>query len=129
MEQQADRAARIEANARRLGVPALQVAQGSAPEALAGLPQPDAVFVGGGVSVPGVVEACWRALRPGGRIVVHAVTLESEAVVSRWFAKLGGELTRLQVERAAPLGSFTVWRPALAVTQWSAVQPVESGHA
>jgi precorrin-6Y C5,15-methyltransferase (decarboxylating) len=129
VEQNAERAARIESNARRLGVPALKVVNGNAPGALPGLPQPDAVFVGGGVSVPGVVEACWRALPPGGRIVVHAVTLESEAVVSRWFAEVGGELTRVQVERAAPLGSFTVWRPALAVTQWSAVKPDESEDA
>ncbi|HKG52553.1 MAG TPA: hypothetical protein VKB14_19145, partial [Actinomycetales bacterium] len=96
-----------------------------APEALTELPRPDAVFVGGGVSVPGVLEACWEGLRPGGRIVVHAVTRESEAVVSRWYSTEGGELTRIQVEQAAPLGSFTVWRPALAVVQWCAVKPEE----
>ena len=73
--------------------------------------------------MPGVLEACWAALTPGGRIVVHAVTLESEAVVTRWYADVGGELTRVQVEHAAPLGSFTVWRPALAVVQWAATKP------
>jgi precorrin-6B C5,15-methyltransferase / cobalt-precorrin-6B C5,C15-methyltransferase len=125
VEKDPERADRIEANARRLGVPALRVVRGSAPEALADLPRPDAVFVGGGVSGHGVLAACWTALRPGGRLVVHAVTLESEAVVARWYAKAGGELTRLQVEHAAPLGSFTVWRPALAVVQLSVGKPEE----
>jgi precorrin-6B C5,15-methyltransferase / cobalt-precorrin-6B C5,C15-methyltransferase len=73
--------------------------------------------------VPGVVDACWAALRPGGRLVVHAVTLESQAVAARWHGEHGGELTRVQVEHASPLGSFTVWRPALAVVQWSGTKP------
>jgi precorrin-6Y C5,15-methyltransferase (decarboxylating) len=123
VERDAGRADRIAENARRLGVPGVRVVTGSAPAALLDLPRPDAVFVGGGVSVPGVVEAGWAALRPGGRLVVHAVTLESEAVVARWFAEQGGELTRVQVEHAAALGSFTVWRPALAVVQWSGTKP------
>ena len=125
VEQDPTRAARLAANARRLGVPALRVVQEQAPESLTELPEPDAVFVGGGVSVPGVLEASWERLRPGGRIVVHAVTRESESVVSRWYDMAGGELTRVQVEHAAPLGSFTVWRPALAVVQWYAVKPEE----
>jgi len=125
VERDPARADRLAGNARRLGVPGLSVVRGEAPTALAGLPRPDAVFVGGGVSVPGVLDACWEALRPGGRIVVHAVTRESEAVVSRWYATAGGELIRLQVEHVAPLGSFTVWRPALAVVQWYAMKPEE----
>jgi len=128
VEQDPARAERLAGNARRLGVPGLSIVRGEAPGSLAGLPRPDAVFVGGGVSVPGVLDVGWRALRPGGRIVVHAVTRESEAVVSRWCATAGGELTRLQVEHVAPLGSFTVWRPALAVVQWYAVKP-EDGRS
>jgi len=123
VEQLAERADRIASNARRLGVPALRVVRGKAPDVLTDLPRPDAVFVGGGVSVPGVLEACWTALRPGGRLVVHAVTLESQAVAARWHGEHGGELTRVQVEHAAPLGSFTIWRPALAVVQWSGTKP------
>ena len=92
---------------------------GSAPDALADLPEPDAVFVGGGVTVEGVIAAGWAALKPGGRLVVNAVTLESEALVTRWRADLGGELSRLAVSRAAPLGGFTAWRPMLPVTQWT----------
>jgi precorrin-6Y C5,15-methyltransferase (decarboxylating) len=113
------RAARIGTNAGRLGAPALEVRVGRAPEALDGLSRPDAVFVGGGASVPGVLETCWSALRTGGRLVVHAVTLETEAVVRDWWSRLGGELTRLSVERVEPIGSYTGWAPARAVVQWA----------
>ncbi|MGA8209690.1 MAG: cobalamin biosynthesis bifunctional protein CbiET, partial [Nocardioidaceae bacterium] len=109
----------VERNVRRLGVPGLQVREGTAPEALEGLPAPDAVFVGGGAGAPGVLAGAWEALRPGGRLVVHAVTLETEAVVTSWWAKVGGDLTRLSVEHAEPLGSFTGWRPARPVVQWA----------
>jgi precorrin-6Y C5,15-methyltransferase (decarboxylating) len=68
---------------------------------------------------PGVLDACWTALRPGGRLVANAVTLESEAVLADGLARLGGELTRLAVARAAPVGGFTGWRPAMPVTIWS----------
>ncbi|WP_019631928.1 precorrin-6y C5,15-methyltransferase (decarboxylating) subunit CbiE [Actinomadura atramentaria] len=113
------RAERLAANARALGVPGLRVVTGAAPDALRGLPTPDAVFVGGGVTAPGMVEACWTALRPGGRLVVNAVTLESEAAVVRARAELGGDLTRVEISRAAPVGAFTGWRPAMPVTQWT----------
>ena len=119
VEANRERAALIHRNAGRLGVPALDVRTGRAPEQLAGLPAPEAVFVGGGASAPGVLEACWSALRPGGRLVVHAVTLETEAVVRDWWARVGGELTRLSVERAEPIGSFTGWAPARPVVQWA----------
>jgi precorrin-6Y C5,15-methyltransferase (decarboxylating) len=119
VEPRADRRDVIARNAERLGVPGLQVVAGSAPDALAGLAEPDAVFVGGGVSGPGVVDACVAALRPGARLVAHAVTLETESVLASWHAKLGGSLTRVAIQRAEPLGSFTAWRPALPVTQWS----------
>src|SRR3954453_23518362 len=113
------RAARITANATRLGVPGLQVVAGRAPDALAGLASPDAVFVGGGATVPGVLEACWNALAPGGRLGGNAVTLEGEALLAGWRARVGGELTRLSVAHAAPVGGFTSFKPALPVTIWS----------
>jgi precorrin-6Y C5,15-methyltransferase (decarboxylating) len=119
VEARADRAERIRRNAVRLGVPGLEVVEGWAPEALTGLPAPDAVFVGGGATVPGVLENCWNALAPGGRLVVNAVTLESEAVLTQWHARVGGSLTRLLVAHAEPVGGFTGWKPAMPVTIWS----------
>ncbi|MET7395864.1 precorrin-6y C5,15-methyltransferase (decarboxylating) subunit CbiE [Dactylosporangium sp. NPDC005572] len=112
------RAGRVAVNAARLGVPQLSVVEGSAPAALDGLPAPDAVFVGGGVTADGVFERCWAALRPGGRLVVNAVTVESERRVLDLHATHGGELTRIAVNRAAPVGGFLGWRPMLPVTQW-----------
>ena len=118
VEPVAERAERIARNAAALGVPGLQVVAGRAPEALAGLPAPDAIFVGGGVSGDGVLEACWAALAGGGRLVANAVTLDSEAVLAEWHGKLGGTLTRIEISRARPLGAFTGWRPMMPVTQW-----------
>ncbi|MFG1964884.1 precorrin-6y C5,15-methyltransferase (decarboxylating) subunit CbiE [Nonomuraea sp. NPDC049028] len=122
VESRADRVAAIRRNADRLGVPALRVVEGRAPVALEGLPAPDAVFVGGGATAPGMLETCWAALRPGGRLVVNAVTLESESLVAGWYARLGGDLVRLSVQRAAPVGGFTGWRAAMPVTVWSIVR-------
>ncbi|NEK94627.1 cobalamin biosynthesis bifunctional protein CbiET, partial [Modestobacter muralis] len=118
-ESDPERAHRVGQNAARLGVPGLQVVRGRAPEALGDLPAPDAVFVGGGATVPGVLENCWDALPPGGRLVVNAVTVESEAVLAQWRQRVGGSLTRLQVATAAPVGGFTGWKPAMPVTIWS----------
>ncbi|MGW5364771.1 precorrin-6y C5,15-methyltransferase (decarboxylating) subunit CbiE [Actinopolymorpha pittospori] len=119
VERDPSRSERIVRNAVRLGVPALQVVTGSAPEALVDLPAPDAVFVGGGLTVPGVLEACWDALPVGGRLVANTVTLESEALLARWYHLHGGELVRLAVAHAAPVGGFTGWRQAMPVTQWA----------
>ncbi|WP_409434968.1 precorrin-6y C5,15-methyltransferase (decarboxylating) subunit CbiE [Mycobacterium sp. SMC-14] len=113
------RAQRISENARNLGVPALQVVRGAAPQVLVDLPTPDAVFIGGGLSRPGVLTACLAALAPGGRVVAHGVTLETETLLLEAYREHGGELTRIQVEHAAPLGSFTGWTPGRAVTQWA----------
>jgi precorrin-6Y C5,15-methyltransferase (decarboxylating) len=77
------------------------------------------VFVGGGVTTLGLLDACWAALPTGGRLVANAVTVESEAVLAGWFARVGGELTRIEVQRAEPVGSFTGWKPAMPVTIWS----------
>ncbi|CAO5189023.1 Precorrin-6Y C(5,15)-methyltransferase (decarboxylating) [Frankia sp. AiPs1] len=134
LEPRADRAERIRRNAARLGVPHLRVVQGRAPQDLRGLPVPDAIFVGGGVSVPGVLDACWAALhgegraRERGRLVVNAVTLESEAVLAGWYARGGGDLVRLAVSRASAVGGFTGWRPAMPVTQWT-VWPAHARRA
>ncbi|MBQ0984755.1 precorrin-6y C5,15-methyltransferase (decarboxylating) subunit CbiE [Streptomyces sp. F63] len=145
------RAARIRRNAERLGVPALRVVTGTAPEALeglaeapadgladglpdgrqpgrgAGLGPPDAVFVGGGLTTPGLLEACWAALPAGGRLVANTVTLESEALLGEWHRRHGGELVRIAVSHAAPVGAFTGWRQAMPVTQWAVAKPGERG--
>lgn len=123
VESAPERVGRIARNAAALGVPKLRVVEGRAPGALAGLPVPDAVFIGGGVTRDGVVEAALAALPAGGRLVANAVTLESEAVLTAWYAKLGGDLTRLTVQRAAPLGGFTGWRAMMPVTIWSVTKP------
>jgi precorrin-6Y C5,15-methyltransferase (decarboxylating) len=117
------RAERIGRNAARLGVPGLDVVTGRAPEVLAGLPDPEAVFVGGGATTPGLLDLCRRRLRSGGRLVVHAVTLETERLLVEAYAGHGGELTRLTVERAGPLAGFTGWTPARAVVQWTWRKP------
>ncbi|MCW2710834.1 MAG: cbiT [Marmoricola sp.] len=119
VEVDADRADRIRRNASSLGVPTLQVVHGRAPEVLESLADPDAVFVGGGATLPGVVQGCLDRLRPGGRLVVHGVTLETEALLAELFARHGGELTRIAVEHASPIGGFTGWSPARTVTQWA----------
>jgi precorrin-6Y C5,15-methyltransferase (decarboxylating) len=119
VESHPERAHRIRQNAGRLGVPDLGVVEGEAPGALLGLPRPDAVFVGGGVTTPLLLDACWEALVPGGRLVVNAVTVQSEAVLAGWHGRCGGSLTRLSVARAEPVGGFTGWKPAMPVTIWS----------
>ena len=119
VEADAERAQRIARNARRLGVPGLDIVTGRAPAALESLRAPDAVFVGGGATEAGLVLTCLRALRPQGRLVAHAVTLESEQVLVDACREHGGELTRISVETAEPLGSLTGWRPARPVTSWA----------
>jgi precorrin-6B C5,15-methyltransferase / cobalt-precorrin-6B C5,C15-methyltransferase len=125
IEANAERADRIAQNAARFGVPGLRVVTGSAPGALDGLPQPDAIFVGGGGSDAGVMEAAIAALKPGGRLVANAVTLEMEAVLLVLQARLGGSLIRIDIARAAPVGGMQGWRSAMPVTQWSWVKKTE----
>jgi precorrin-6Y C5,15-methyltransferase (decarboxylating) len=122
VEEREDRAQRIAANARALGVPQLVVRPGRAPEALAPLEAPDAVFVGGGVTEPGLLDACVTALRPGGRIVANAVTVEGEGVLLAARDAHGGTLTRIGLEHAEPVGRFTAWRAQLPVVQWAATR-------
>jgi len=116
IERDPERAERIGRNALDLGVPELQVVTGEAPDALSALPAPDAVFIGGGLTVPGVLDAC---LATDARVVAHGVTVEAEQILTQAYAEHGGELLRFGVERAAPLGGFTGWTPARTVTQWS----------
>lgn len=96
--------------------------RGGAPESLDGAPEPAVVFVGGGVTHPGLLQACFDRLPSGGRLVVNAVTLESEAVVAQWYSKEGGEVRRYQHYQGGAVGGFTGWRPALPVTQWAVVK-------
>jgi precorrin-6Y C5,15-methyltransferase (decarboxylating) len=119
IEARADRAGRIARNASSLGVPHLEIITGRAPEAFKNLRQPQAIFVGGGASDSHLLDTAYAALPPGGRLVVNAVTLETEAELIRRVEAHGGELLRIEIARAEPLGSFHGWRPALPVTQWS----------
>lgn len=121
IEPRADRRAMAAANALALGTPRLRLIEGEAPAALDGLPAPDAIFIGGGLSAE-VFEAAWAALRPLGRLVANAVTLESEAALIALHATHGGELVRISVARAAPVGRLTGWKPAMPVTQWSLIK-------
>lgn len=123
IEAKSERAARIARNAARLGVPDLTIVEGKAPEALAGLPRPDAVFVGGGATRAGVLETAWEALPRGGRLVVNAVTLETQAKLIRRHEAQGGELVMLQIAVAERLGGFHAFRPALPVMRFTAVKP------
>ncbi len=123
IEARADRAARAEANARALGVPGMRLVVGEAPAAFAGLPAPDAVFLGGGANDPGAFDAALAALKPGGIFVANAVTLETEALLLARHAALGGDLLRIGVSRAVAVGGMTGWRPAMPVTQWAWQKP------
>jgi precorrin-6Y C5,15-methyltransferase (decarboxylating) len=122
IEARADRAARIRRNAAALGVPGLEIIEGNAPAALEKLPPPGAIFIGGGASDPGVLDAATAALPRGGRLVVNAVTLATESLLFARHAALGGELIRIAVTRAAAIGGATAWRPAMPVTQWAWVK-------
>jgi len=121
IEPKAERRVFAAANALALGVPGLQIIDGVAPAALQGLETPDAIFIGGGLSRESFA-ACWAALRPLGRLVANAVTLESEAVLLALYKEYGGDLVKLNVHRAAPVGGLTGWRPLMPVTQWSLVK-------
>jgi len=123
IEARPDRAERILRNAQAMGVPDLTVVTGAAPASLAGLTNPDAIFIGGGVSEPGILTTTLAALRPGGRCVANAVTLEGEAALLAAFANQGGSLRRFSVDRASPVGGLHGWRPAMPVTQWAWTKP------
>jgi precorrin-6y C5,15-methyltransferase (decarboxylating) CbiE subunit/precorrin-6Y C5,15-methyltransferase (decarboxylating) CbiT subunit len=90
-----------------------------APAAFDGVAAPSAVFIGGGLTQPGLLDACLDNLPSGGRLVANAVTVESEALVAQYYSRLGGELKRFQHYQGEPLGGFTGWRPQYPVTQWA----------
>tara|TARA_B100000767_G_scaffold181412_1_gene169344 strand:+ start:1075 stop:2274 length:1200 start_codon:yes stop_codon:yes gene_type:complete len=121
IEPRADRRLMASKNALSLGTPQLQLVDGSAPLALIELPPPDAVFVGGGLTNE-VFDAAWAALKPLGRFVANAVTLESEKILMELLEKHGGELSRLAVSRAEPVGQYHGWRSFMSVTQWSIIK-------
>jgi precorrin-6Y C5,15-methyltransferase (decarboxylating) len=123
VERAPERLALIAENAAFLGTPQLAVVAGEAPAALADLPPPDAVFIGGGLSAPGLAKRCWQALPPGGRLVANAVTVEGERQLFALHAEIGGALTRIAISRAEPVGGLTGWRPLMPVTQLAAVKP------
>ncbi len=121
IEPRADRRAMAAANALALGVPKLELVDGTVPDALVDLAAPDAIFIGGGLS-RATFEAAWSALRPLGRMVANAVTLESEAELIALHKAYGGDLVKLSIHRAEPVGRLTGWRPLMPVTQWSLVK-------
>ncbi len=123
IEPRPERAARCARNAAALGVPELAVMSGRAPDALSGLPIPDAVFLGGGASDPRVIETAWAALRPGGRMVANSVTLETDGALAAALDRHGGTLTRIGIERLDRIGGLRGFRPAMTVTQWAATKP------
>lgn len=116
------RAGRIARNAASLGVPDLAIINGAAPAALEGLPQPDAVFIGGGATADGTIDGAWAAMPCGGRMVVNGVTIETQAALIHRFRTLGGSLKAIQVSHADPVGQFHGMRPAMPVTQWAATK-------
>jgi precorrin-6B C5,15-methyltransferase / cobalt-precorrin-6B C5,C15-methyltransferase len=123
IERRADRAARAARNAIALGVPGLRIETGEIAPCLARLDPPQAVFIGGGAREAGLIEGVWAALPSGGRMVVNAVTLGTEALVLAHYAEMGGRLTRIAIDRADPVGGLTGWRPAMPVMQWLVVKP------
>ncbi|OLP17313.1 cobalamin biosynthesis bifunctional protein CbiET [Leptolyngbya sp. 'hensonii'] len=118
IEPNTSRLRHIADNATALGVPNLQTIAGKAPLALQDLPTPDAIFIGGGASAAGVLEQCWQALPPGGRLVVNAVTVETEQKLFQWQTQVGGTLSRIAIQRAEPVGGFLGWRAMAPITQW-----------
>ena len=123
IERSAERAARIGRNAAAFGVPGLEIVEGEAPAALIGLAPPDAVFIGGGATESHLIDTTISALRSGGRLVVNAVTLATEALLIDRHASLGGKLIRIAITRAGSVGEKSGWRPAMPVTQWAWTKP------
>ncbi len=113
----------IAENAIALGTPHLKIIAGKAPEVLQGLPTPDAIFIGGGATVPELFETCWENLRSQGRLVANVVTLEGEQKLFQWQQQYGGMLTQISISRAEAIGSFLGWKPMRPVTQWQVVKP------
>jgi precorrin-6B C5,15-methyltransferase / cobalt-precorrin-6B C5,C15-methyltransferase len=118
IEQHSDRLGLIADNAAALGTPTLNIVAGKAPDALVNLPQPDAIFIGGGLTADSLLETCWQALRSGGRLVANAVTVEGEQKIFQAHHQLGGTLTRIAIQRTEPIGKFCGWKAMAPITQW-----------
>ena len=125
IEQHSHRLEFIADNMAALGTPHLQLVQGKAPAALTDLPTPDAIFIGGGVTAPGLLATCWTALRSGGRLVANAVTVETELQLLQLHQQVGGELTRIAIQRTQMIGGFLGWKPLIPVTQLVVVKSKE----
>jgi precorrin-6Y C5,15-methyltransferase (decarboxylating) len=122
-ESNAERLAMIASNADALGTPRLRVIPGEAPATFAGQPAPDAVFIGGGIWIPGVFENSWEALKPGGRMVANVVTIEGELHLYDLHEKHGGDIVRMEISHLTHVGRLRALRPRMAVTQWRAQKP------
>lgn len=122
IEPKPERVAMIRANAETLGVPDLEIIEGHAPESLTGLKRPDVIFIGGGITGEGLFDTCWAALGVGGLLVANAVTIEGEVRLAELRGQYGGELVRIQVSRAAPVGRFCGWKSLMPVTMWTVVK-------
>jgi precorrin-6Y C5,15-methyltransferase (decarboxylating) len=122
-EREGERLQTIAVNAGRLGVPGLRIANGEAPQSFAGMPEPDAIFLGGSVANETLFHECWSALGRGGRLVANAVTIEGETALYRRQSRLGGELARIEVSVLDALGPQRTMRPRMAVTQWAVRKP------
>lgn len=122
IEKNSSRIQYITDNANSLGTPNLQIVQGAIPQVLNNLPQPDAIFIGGGATAEGLFEICWEALAVGGRLVANAVTIESEQKLMLWYNQVGGELIRVAVQRTTPIGGFLGWKAMAPITQWVVVK-------
>jgi precorrin-6Y C5,15-methyltransferase (decarboxylating) len=118
-----DRAHRIARNALTFGAPSLSIVTGEAPHVFADLARPDAIFIGGGASAPGIMDRAYDALPAGGRLVVNAVTLETQAACVDWRARWGGELTQIAIAHAEPVGRYSTWRAAMPIVQWRLIKP------
>jgi precorrin-6Y C5,15-methyltransferase (decarboxylating) len=123
IEARHDRAQRIARNALSFGVPGLYVVTGEAPHVFADLAPPDAIFIGGGASAPGMIDRAYGALSAGARLVVNAVTLETQAACVDWRARWGGELVQIAVAHAEPVGRYSGWRAAIPIVQWRLTKP------
>lgn len=126
IEQNTARLSYIADNAAALGTPHLQIIAGKSPHILKDLPTPDAIFIGGGVTAEGLFDACWSALRPGGKLVANVVTVEGEQTLFQWYKKVAGSFTRIAIQRAEPIGKFLGWRAMSPVTQWIAIKPLKN---
>ena len=129
IEPDAGRIEMIAANGAALGTPGIEVVKGRAVAALEGLSAPDAVFVGGGITEPGLLDRCWSALAAGGRLVANVVSVEGEAILDRWHRAYGGSLTRIAITRCEPLGRYRGWRPLMPVTQLAATKGADEAVA